>query len=589
MATMAQLPPAAVGGSRKGRVGTLSLWQMREQADGSSTSFPSLVTLTSGSEGGSPPVPAERTTPAPAVTVVSGDAPTAPPRPRRAGAPAVTLIRTGGEAARSTKGPRGTADMHRPRVRGQRRSSVEQRLSAAGSDVSVEKPLPSPRGSDALPPRSTAAAVDLPAASAIAAGRPTSDVSCDSLTATSSSTDGGAKAPLPKAKVFMVRAPRVDEDVPMADETIGRRGAPCPNGGQRGEEEFALEELDDEEDEDGGLFTEVASMATVKDGCADPLDRLAAVPPPTAAKPPPSAGSGSWRRPPPPPTVADRRPLPAHRALKPPVPIPAGVRPSASAHTPRAFPPSRSPAPPGGSAVGPPLAERTASGLDRVCSASVAALWQGPVSMVDQPASGAMAVLRNGSAPVLGGDAPAAGSSGLRSGRRPSGADWDEEEEVVGQAAAGGDSPSRISSRGRGQAVAVPTPAGRVGHAHPPVVTSKTRYHRLRWWKNKAPAGDRQSDAAARRAAAALHGEARKPVGGRASLVDTACQVSMVMDDFIEFATGGGPAASGAAGAGGGHADGGRARRLLAKPLKWLQRVQPLPQGTTTTQRIKGV
>ncbi|OSX73045.1 hypothetical protein BU14_0382s0006 [Porphyra umbilicalis] len=545
MATMAQPPPTAVGGSRQGRVGNFSLWQTREQADSSSTSFPSLVTLSSDSEGGSPPAPVERTTPpAPTVTVVSGDAPTAPPRPRRAGAPAVTLIRAGGEAARPTKGPYGSTDMHRPRVRGQRRSSVEQRLSAAGSDVSVDKTLPSPRGSDAPLPRSSAAAVEIPAASAIAAGRPTSDVSCDSLTATSSSTDGGAKAPLPKAKVFMVRAPRVEEDVRMADETVGRDGTPFPDGGQRGEEDLALEEL--EEDEDGGLFTEVASMATVKDGGADPLDRLAAFPPPTGAKPPPLAGSGSWRRPPPPPTVTDRVPMPARRALKPPVPIPAGVRQSASMHTPRAFHPSCSPPSPGGSAIGPPPAERTPSGLDRVCSASVAALWHGPVSMVDQPESAAMAGVRNGSAPVLRVDAPAVGAAGARSGRRPSGADWDEEDEA-------------------------------------------TRYHRLRWWKNKAPAGDRQSDAAARRAAAALHGEARKPVGGRASLVDTACQVSMVMDDFIEFATGGGPAPAGAAGAGGARADGWRARRLLAKPLQWLQKVQPLQQGTTATQRIKGV
>jgi len=588
MATMAQPPPTAVGGSRQGRVGNFSLWQTREQADSSSTSFPSLVTLSSDSEGGSPPAPVERTTPpAPTVTVVSGDAPTAPPRPRRAGAPAVTLIRAGGEAARPTKGPYGSTDMHRPRVRGQRRSSVEQRLSAAGSDVSVDKTLPSPRGSDAPLPRSSAAAVEIPAASAIAAGRPTSDVSCDSLTATSSSTDGGAKAPLPKAKVFMVRAPRVEEDVRMADETVGRDGTPFPDGGQRGEEDLALEEL--EEDEDGGLFTEVASMATVKDGGADPLDRLAAFPPPTGAKPPPLAGSGSWRRPPPPPTVTDRVPMPARRALKPPVPIPAGVRQSASMHTPRAFHPSCSPPSPGGSAIGPPPAERTPSGLDRVCSASVAALWHGPVSMVDQPESAAMAGVRNGSAPVLRVDAPAVGAAGARSGRRPSGADWDEEDEAVGQAAVGGGSPPRGSTRGRGQAVAVPTPTGRVGHAHPPVVTSKTRYHRLRWWKNKAPAGDRQSDAAARRAAAALHGEARKPVGGRASLVDTACQVSMVMDDFIEFATGGGPAPAGAAGAGGARADGWRARRLLAKPLQWLQKVQPLQQGTTATQRIKGV
>lgn len=492
-------------------------------------------------------------------------------------------------------------------ARGKRRSSAEQRLSAAASDVSVDK-NDAAAGADpavaAARKPTPALAIPVPKFVARPAGgpvpvddwpadvadRPSSVTSLESLTASTSTDGAGARVGLPKAKVFMVRTPvpggNDAETAAAAAETHPPR---VPY-----DESLGLDE-DDDEDEDENVFTEVASMATVSCTPAaafDPtLDGPAAALPAaadarqaslaTAAPPPPV------RRCPPPAAAVPNRPpraAPA-RSLKPPVPVPAGVAPGRS-RTPRHYPRSQSRSQSamaaGGDGHGRPA--DPSGPPQRVCSSSVAALWHGPVSLVDQPPSLGMAALRMESAPALAPGGPATGGP-----RRPSGRDWDDEDDAVGGAA-----PRPPPGGGGGTEVAVSSPPRRVGAAAAGAaaaapVDAKTRYHRLRWWKNKTPAGNRQSDAATRRAAAVLHGESRRPAGqGRGgSIVDAACQVSMMADDFIEFATGGKLGAGGAAGspAAGARADGGRAHRLLVRPLRWLQRsVQPVQ----STQRIKG-
>lgn len=418
------------------------------------------------------------------------------------------------------------------------------------------------------------------------ADRPSSVTSLESLTASTSTDDVGAKVGLPKAKVFMLRTPVPDatDTEPVAAVAREPAAARLPY-----DESLGLDE-DDDEDEDDNIFTEVASMATVSCAPAAGFDRT--LDGPAAAMrqadsrealfstldPPPPVGRYS----PPAPAVPNRAPLPVRpRSLKPPVPVPANVATQGRPGKPRHYPRSQSrtqSAVAAGDAQARPV---DPSGLpQRVCSSSVAALWHGPVSLVDQPPSIGLAALRMESASALAQGGPAGGGA-----RRPSGRDWDDEDVA---AVGGGGAPPPPG----GTKVAVSSPPGRIGAAAVAAaapVDAKTRYHRLRWWKNKAPAGNRQSDAATRRAAAVLHSESRRPAGaGRGSIVDAACQVSMMADDFIEFATGGKlPAGGGAGGspAAGGRADGGRAHRLLIRPLRWLQRsVQPV-QGT---QRIKG-
>lgn len=645
----------AVGGRGVPPPSALSLWTSREGAAAPSPSPLSLVSSSSGSAHASPPTPQW-----PAVTVQSKPPP--PPSPsaitvlpvadgspsiaavalpagrgreastadarrssaarrstrrsssaRRAAAapPTVTLISGGavGAAAPAARAPsrRHQSDMAGGGgdgcggARGPRRSSAEQRLSAAASDVSVDKA--DAGGADPLSPvvapaRKPTPALVIPASAvdgrpvggaapmadwpADVVDRPSSVTSLDSLTASTSTDGAGAKVALPKAKVFMLKTPALDDNDAVAAAPIDSSPTRLPF-----DESLGLDD-DEEIDEDDNVFTEVASMATVSCAPAPGFDR--ALDGPAPALPKPDAREASSTKPPPPPVrkyappapaVTNRAPRPPPpRSLKPPVPVPAGVG-SARPRTPRHYPRSQSRTQ-STAAPGAQPAPAEASGLpQRVCSSSVAALWHGPVSLVDQPPSIGMAALRMESAPALAQGGPVGGAPH----RRPSGRDWDDEDDV----AAGGAPPPAPYRGGGGTKVAVSTPPGRVGATTAAAPTdAKTRYHRLRWWKNKAPAGNRQSDAATRRAAAVLHGESRRPAGqGRGSIVDAACQVSMMADDFIEFATGGKLGAGGAAGSpnGGGRADGGRAHRLLVRPLRWLQRsVQPVQ----VTQRIKG-
>ncbi|GAB0490919.1 hypothetical protein MMPV_002160 [Pyropia vietnamensis] len=417
------------------------------------------------------------------------------------------------------------------------------------------------------------------------ADRPSSVASLESLTASTSTDGAGAKVGLPKAKVFMLRTtvPEGPDAQPATASGAGHSRLPY-------DESLGLDECEDE-DEDH-VFTEVASMAAVScapgTGFDHALDGPIPAPPKTNARqlssseraPPPVR-----RYPPPSPEGLNRAPRPTPpRSLKPPVPVPANVgpgRPRTPRHYPRSEPRTHSamllstdtqPADPSG----PP---------QRICSSSVAALWKGPVSLIDQPPSLGMAALRMESAPALAQNVPVGGSA-----RRPSGRDWDDEDDVAAQ---GGGAPPLSHDGGGGGKVAGSVSPSRAGTVAVPAVAAapvdaKTRYHKLRWWKNKVPPGNRQSDAATRRAAAVLHSESRRPAGqARGSIVDAACQVSMMADDFIEFATGGKFGGGGTAGSptSGARKDGLRAHRLLVRPLRWLQRtVQPVQ----STQRIKG-
>lgn len=414
--------------------------------------------------------------------------------------------------------------------------------------------------------------------------RPSSVTSLESLTPSTSTDGAGAKVGLPKAKVFMLRTtvPDGTDIPPAAANGAGPTRLPY-------DESLGLDEGDDEEDD---IFTEVASMAAVSCTPATGFDRALDGPVPGVPKPDTRQKSPAELAPPhvrrypsPPAETLNRAPRPAPpRSLKPPVPVPASVRPGRP-RAPRHYPRNQSRTQ---SAVAPPPDTRPddqSGPPQRVCSSSVAALWHGPVSLIDQPPSLGMAALRMESAPSLAHSGPAGGAA-----RRPSGRDWDDEDDV---AVEGGGAPPPSCGGGRGGRVAASNGPGHAGPVSVPAVAAapvdaKTRYHKLRWWKNKVPAGNRQSDAATRRAAAVLHSESRRPAGqGRGSIVDAACQVSMMADDFIEFATGGKFGGGGKAGgpAGGARKDGGRTHRLLVRPLRWIQRtVQPVQ----STQRIMG-